>query len=1215
MKIFHPINTPLAGANLIEASAGTGKTYTITGLYIRLIIEESLTVDKILVVTFTKAATEELKERIRHRLIQAKKAFTSGWSDDFFINELVEKHKDSVLVEQRIQNAIFDFDNAAIFTIHGFCQRILNENAFETRSLFDTELVSGQDAFLQEAADDFWREHFYRMPDEFVSFAVNKITGPEYFVRLLTKKKTPDIKVIPELKKPTLTSLDDFRSIYKRLKKSWSVSRDRVMSADGGLKDPSLSGSIYGSIKTKAKQAAASKRDMAISSLAEAMDRFTDIKSIGFPLFKGFEKFTATKLAQATRKNYITSSHEFFDVCEALFEKSSDLEAEMETYLLYLKAKCITSTHSRLSVRKKNSNILFFDDLLIQVRNAIVHGDGNDLATVIRQRYKAALVDEFQDTDSIQYEIFIRLFASRPNILFFIGDPKQAIYGFRGADIFSYIKAVQNVSAKYTLIENWRSNPSLISAINTVFTRVDEPFVFEQIRFEEGTSGEKKEPLDHETSPSLTLWYVDAHKSPTASKYMRKSEAVTLIAKAVAGEITRLIYPNQNSSYDPESGRVKAGDIAVLVRTNKQAHVVRQCLAAKHIPSVLYNTGNVFHTKEALELKRILLSISDPSNKRLFRSALVTDMIGVTGKELDSEGQEPLWWEPRHEHFREYYQLWHSYGFIRMFRQFMIDEKVRARLLSFPDGERRLTNVLHLAELLHKESVETNSGMVGLVNWMSEQRKAEYTESEAHHLRLESDRHAVKIITIHKSKGLEFPIVFCPYAWDGSIIKDKDVLFHNNDRNKALTLDMGSDDINLHLDIAQNERLAENLRLLYVALTRAIKRCYLVWGRINTAETSALAYLFHYHIDQEHLVDKKNLVSSLKNFFLTLKEEDFLKDLKQLVAQSQGTIELVPVPFDNGGQYSIPERKKEEVVLKQFNGEIDHTWKISSYSYLISQQTFEEAIPDRDAYQDIHRHHLENESGMYEKTDILSFPKGTKAGIFFHDIFEHIDFAPGNFESTESLVMNKLKAYGFEDKWQEPVCSMIKKVLSLPLHIDAMPITLSSIPAKDRINEMEFHFPLNPIHPRQLEKIFSIYGGINLPVGFSEKIGRLTFPLSKGYMKGFLDLVFLAGDRYYIVDWKSNFLGNHLQDYSKAKLNGIMNNNYYILQYYLYSLALHQHLRLRRPDYRYDADFGGVFYIFIRGVEPDQGPEFGMYKDLPIFELIHSLGKALIPNY
>jgi exodeoxyribonuclease V beta subunit len=428
IKIFDSVNTPLVGTNLIEASAGTGKTYTIAGLFLRLILEQKLSVDQILVVTFTKAATEELKDRIRNKLLQAKSAFLKGKSNDILINALVKNIGNQASAVQLIQDTLVDFDNASIFTIHGFCSRILHENAFETKSLFDTELVADQHGLIQEVADDFWREHFYSLPPEFVAYTLKKIPGPEYFVKLLAIKTAPDIRIIPELEKPSLNSLDNFRTIFKKLKKIWSFSREEVALL---LKDPSLSGTVYGSLKTQGVKTDLSKRDMKVLSMIEAMDKFADVKSIGFPLFKDFEKFTATKLSKSVKKNHLPPLHEFFDICDALFEKGSSLESEMETYLLYLKTQFFNFAQTKLLERKKNSNIQFFDDLLIMVKNALEDKGGNELATAIRQKYKAALVDEFQDTDSVQYEIFTRLFATKQNSLFMIGDPKQAIYGFR----------------------------------------------------------------------------------------------------------------------------------------------------------------------------------------------------------------------------------------------------------------------------------------------------------------------------------------------------------------------------------------------------------------------------------------------------------------------------------------------------------------------------------------------------------------------------------------------------------------------------------------------------------------------------------------------------------------------------------------------------------------------------------------------------------------
>ncbi|MBW2240149.1 MAG: UvrD-helicase domain-containing protein, partial [Deltaproteobacteria bacterium] len=708
MKVFDPINTLLKGTNLIEASAGTGKTYTIAGIFLRLILEERLAADQILVVTFTKAATEELKERIRNKLLMAKSALLKGGSNDDFIDTLAKKYDNSDLAIQLIQDAIVDFDNAAIFTIHGFCQRVLHENAFETQSLFDTELVTDSIGLSREVVDDFWRKHFYSLPAQFLSYILKKISGPEYFLKLLTQKRAADIRIIPELEEPDLIkSLGDFEKVFKKLKACWPDARGPLMTL---LKDPSLSGTVYGSLKPKPHPAGVSKRDLTVASMIASMDSFVDEKSIGFPLFKGFDKFSSTKIEHSTRKNYTPLSHDFFDLCDALHIKGVSLEAEMEAYLVYLKTLFFKFAQAQFLLRKKRRNIHFYDDLLVKVKNALEDNGGNKLATAIRLKYRAALVDEFQDTDYIQYEIFTRLFASKENTLFMIGDPKQAIYGFRGADIFSYMKAARSVDSKYTLIENWRSTPGLITAVNTLFSNSHAPFVYDQIGFEKGVSGGKDEKIDPIFSAPLVLWYLEPEKHSSKPKPLIKTEAVPLIARVVAGEILRLISKDKNEGCDNVSDRIKAGDIAVLVRTNRQAQIIKSCLSSKRIPSVLQHTGNIFHTPEALELERILLSIAEPANEGLFKTALATDIVGVSGIELDSAGDNPFWLANRSDDFREYFRLWSRYGFIRMFRMLMVRESVRERLLGLSDGERRLTNLLHLTEILHQASVDKKLG-------------------------------------------------------------------------------------------------------------------------------------------------------------------------------------------------------------------------------------------------------------------------------------------------------------------------------------------------------------------------------------------------------------------------------------------------------------------------------------------------------------------------
>jgi len=1211
MDQFDIINTPLTGTNLIEASAGTGKTYAISGLFVRLIIESKFTADQILVVTFTKAATDELKERIRKKLMEAKEAFIKGAGVDSFINELVQKTDNHKQAADRLHDALVDFDRASIFTIHGFCQRILHENAFETGSLYDTELITDQNSLLLEIAEDFWRKKLYRESPEFINYVLNskKIKGPEDFLKLLGRAKTRDIKIIPGIKKAEIKSLDTYREIFKRLKSRWHDSRDEVIKL---LNDPSLKATTYGSLK--------------VISMADYMDNFTASKSTGFPLFDKFENFTTAKIIKSTKKNQISPRHEFFNFCDELKLIYSELETEFDNYTLFLKTQIFEYAKSEILKRKRKKNIQFYDDLLYNVLDALrqdAKWGKNELAGAVRQKYKAALVDEFQDTDFIQYEIFTRLFSLKESSLFMIGDPKQAIYGFRGADIFSYMKAASSADSKYTLFENWRSKPGLITAVNTIFSNVKSPFVFDKINFDKAEPAKKPDVKPDVKSDKqnalLKLWYVKSKEEKPVNKPVNKSDAVMLISDAVSGEIARITSHTDNP--------VKSGDIAVLVRTNRQAGIIKDLLSRRSIPSVLYSAGNIFDSDEAMEMERVLSGIAEPGNERRMKSALVTRILGVSAQELDLADNTDKGLETWMTKFREYFKIWNNHGFIRMYRFFMTQEGVKNRILSLDDGERRLTNLLHISEILHKESEEKNTGMTGLIKWLSEQRDPSTPRLEEHQLRLESDELAVKIITIHKSKGLEFPVVFCPFCWESSLVKDKEVVFHNINRNRDLTFDIGSKEIDNHIALAQNELLSENLRLLYVALTRAKELCYLVWGRINKAETSAMAYLLHDLLHDKNIVKTDDIIAELKKRFNRLNDDEIFADLKRISDKSNGAVEISLIPDENDLKYKPLTEKVENLFYRKFNGKIDRKWKISSYSSLVYDKIQDHELPDHDSIYlpklKITDSHIDfqNLSGQFEqsddqeKNDIFSFPKGAKPGIFFHDIFENIDFKQDLSDIKESIITDKLHEYGFDLKWINVVCDMINNVVSTPLFADRKNFLLSSISGRDRINEMEFYFPLKTVTPKKIRKIFSDYGGINIPAEFPLHMERLSFSPSKGFMKGYIDMIFRYNEKFYLVDWKSNHLGNNTVDYKKASIDRVMSEDLYILQYHIYLLALHQYLRIHLPEYSYESDFGGVLYMFIRGIDKNQGPEFGIYRDIPSPDLINALGRELIPDF
>ena len=1205
MNAFDLAHTPLTGKKLIEAGAGTGKTYTIAGIFVRLIVELQLTVEQILVVTYTKAATEELRGRIRNKLVQTRNGFAEGKSDDPFVEGLIRENSDHKEALRLLKEAIADMDRASVFTIHGFCQRVLHEHAFETGSPYDSELVPDPSAIYLEITADFWRSHLYRAAPELINYLLirKKIEGPESFYRLYKHVTAPELKIIPDPEPPELNSLDEFRRLYRELADQWPHDREQVCDQ---LMSSSLKANIYGNFKSVPSIPESNTRQLRTAALISAMNRYLSSTGNSFPLFEGFEKLTATKIASSTKKGQPVPDHPFFNTCDRMYSSADTLAAEMDAYLLFLKSEFFKFIRSQLNQRKKTSNILFYDDLLSKVKRALEDeaktGDGM-LAAAVRQKYKAALVDEFQDTDPIQYAIFSQLFQGPTTLLFMIGDPKQSIYSFRGADIFSYMDAAADTEERYTLTENWRSKPGLIQAVNTLFATVERPFVFDDIMFKKAKAGYPATDKKASDRPPMQIWYLPSENG----KKRNKSEAVQIISDAVADEISGLISSHDN--------QIEAGDIAVLVRTNRQARIIKERLVSRSVPSVLYGAGSVFETREAIELQRILTGIAEPGNEPRFRAALATDMVGVAGGDIGAIDTLPEAWDDYRERFRFYHDQWRHLGFLRMFTSLLSREGVRSRLLSFADGDRRLTNVLHLGELLHREALDENVGMRQLIDWLETQRNPKAPRSEEHPLRLESDASAVKIVTIHKSKGLEYPVVFCPFCWESSLItRNRPVISHAQGTGQSMVLDLGSDRMDENTRRAQNELLAENLRLLYVAVTRARERCYLVWGDINTAETSALAYLLH---GNGRIVDN-DVTGSLIRHMANLTAEDLTADIDRLVKKSNKTIAVHVLPLVHGSATAPRSVDEELLSCRKFTGIITKDWQLSSYSSLISRQQQDTDQPDYDTHLQSKQPQKDMPSSPSpaDATDqgrnIFSFPRGARSGIFFHDLLEVLDFDNQSPGYPDDLVSAKLREYGLDPIWRSVVLKVLQNLSAARFSTGDHSFTLRSISASRRINEMEFHFPVRAFTTEDLTAVFKTQNGAGIPADFERQIERLEIIPASGFLKGYIDMVFEQAGRYYILDWKSNFLGDHPADYNRKAIDKIMAEEFYALQYCLYSLAFDRYAQARIPAYRPERDFGGVFYVFIRGVTADDDSQTGIYFARPQIDLIRGLEKTLI---
>ena len=1198
---FDLLNVPLAGTNLTEASAGTGKTYAITGLFLRLILEKRLPIHSILVVTFTEAATQELRGRIRTALRQAFEAFAGHTVKEPFLTNLAEKHKNTQTAVEDLAEALRAFDQAAIFTIHGFCRRMLHHNAFESGSLFDTELISDQGEIIQQIVRDFWRNHFYDASPLFVHYALSRGMRPDSLLLLLRNRiSLPYLKVVPEYDLPDTSAEEQkFVTAFQSVQEAWKSDKNQV--EDIFLNEESLN------------RVAFNKRNVPV--WIKAMDDYMATHGNNPLLFMGFEKFTTTVIEQGVKKGCSPPKHRFFDRCERLKERQANLLALFQRRLVALKVELYRFARNELVKRKEQRNVQSFDDLLFKLHEGLNSKGGDTLARAIRNKFKAALIDEFQDTDPVQYGIFNKIFGDEQSVLFLIGDPKQAIYGFRNADIFTYMEAAEKVTFQYNLGSNWRSAPGLIDAVNALFHRANRPFIYDQIPFHPAKAAREENAevlhVDGHADAPFHLWFVNAGKVTGQDRPIPKAQARQLIAKAVTGEISRLLLLGKDSRALLGQRPVSAEDIAVLVRTNAEARLMKRILSEHNIPSVLHSTGNLFDTFEAQEMERLLATFLEPSHEGLLKSALTTDMMGVKGKALEALIQDTVRWEHWLVRFKEYHNLWKKKGFVQMFRRFLFAENVIARLMALPDGERRNTNVLHLCEVLHQAAVENKLGMTGLVKWLAEQRDPNSPRLEEHQLRLESDERSVKLITVHKSKGLEYPIVFCPFLWDGTGVTNVEAFtFHDKTDRLRLTLDMGSENAERNRAWADQEDLAEKLRLFYVAVTRARNRCYLVWGRFNQAETSAPAYLFHQPMSR---VDK-NPARSATERFVRLSDDQIYDDLKGLVTLSKGTVALSEMPSRSSDALKAAVTASETLTHRDFSGHVSRSWQITSFSSLTSRGR---------QYTDLVTYDLE----VLRKTDdvdmgggngdeedapgFFAFPKGARAGTFVHSIFEELDFAEKDPAHMEGLVKDKLSEYGYEAMWQRPICQMIGKVLSVSLSTGYGELALKHLKRKDRLTELAFYFPLRSVSADSLKALLEKHMGVGYDTTWRESIGRLEFAPVKGFMRGFMDMVFQFKNRYYLVDWKTNFLGSAVEDYGQEALSAAMSKGFYGLQYLLYTVALHQYLHLRLPAYSYEKHFGGVFYLFVRGIDPKKGPQYGIFRDRPSETLIEALSERL----
>ena len=1155
-----------AGRSLIEASAGTGKTWTLTALYARLLLEKQLNVSQILVVTFTTAATAELRERIRKRLAELLAVYEQGPGADDLLNRLHAQYPDAAS-HRRLLLAVHGFDEAAIFTIHGFCQRALQDAAFEAGGDFDNELTHDDREILDALLADLWRHELAAAEPEWAAFLVQqKITPQSLRQRLRNHLGKPYLRIEPQ---PGASSeMTGLRSAWQYARDSWLVESATWLAQ---LK-------AFDGFKSNMCNAA----KLGVWQL-ELDGYFSDAAAL-FSKTEAHQRLSREGLLKASKKGASVPESPLAAALQDLCDALAAAQPEAEQRLIDLQVRLIGQLNEQLPQRKAAQRLLAFDDLLNQLQQGLYGEGGEHLAGTLRAQYPVALIDEFQDTDPVQYQVFHRIYAEQGDLCF-VGDPKQAIYAFRGADLATYLKARDEAARQYSLATNHRSTPELIAALNQLFDR-PMPFAEPGLSYPPvGASDKVRAQLvlpvvEGETDAPLSLVWLD-------DDYLGKGAASSLVARDTARRIAALLAASAaGEAYFDAGGErtpLKGGDIAVLVASHRQASDVAAELAARGVSSVRRGKENVWHSEEAGELAAVLAAYAEPGREGALRYALASRLLGRSAADLAACQEDARAWDEEREAAERYHQLWQQQGFMRAFRAWLDEQQVAPRLLALVDGERRLTNLLHLAELLQTESLQ-RAGLEQLLSWFNAQRSAEAHGEDAL-LRLESDAERVQIVTIHTSKGLEYPLVFCPYLWDGALLRQhEDITCHADDG--TLLLDLGGEQFDVHRERARHERFAEKLRLTYVALTRARDRLWLHWGPVDCKpkkdgsmsdsglHSSALAWLLH-----GRQLPGDDALAELAGHLQQLSPAGLRGEIEQLIASSQGHMSVQALR-DSEASAAGERRAAPPQQLAQLKRSLYSAWRVGSFSGLAAGMHMETA--DRDGL--VMPDASEPGSGFY------AFPRGARAGTCLHAILE--DWARGK-GALADLVAPTLTAHGIDaETWGAVALAQLQLVLDSDL--DGRGLSLASLKPARRLPELGFTFPVGDLQVQRLRHILSDPAhGLAEPL--REAASRLEFDSLKGFLKGFIDLTFEHDGRWYILDYKSNWLGPDASYYGGERLVQALAGEHYYLQYLIYLVALRRFLRQRLSDFT-NEQLGGAYYLFLRGM-PDAGVYFARPSD------------------
>lgn len=1132
---FDVRTVPLSGKNLVEASAGTGKTFSIGILILRMIIEKQVPLENQLIVTYTNFAVAELQERIRAFIKEAYHAAAGRSCNEALILSLIENTPDKEGLQDRLRAALLLLDEAPIMTIHGFCQQMLFEFAFETGQPFQLELQTNVDEFIDNTINTFWRKELSLLP-----------------INMLELK---DLEALRKMLKALFskglagTCFTGHSSIGDNLDLNYyQEAMQQAQAALAAKKEAILAYPIHHKAELLADLAQAGK-----SAEKAFVPKIEDPEQMFTEALKGLTKKGVAAYFQKLKAPYWKLLDDYLALKNRIAE-----QAHLVTDVLLLRAQ--RDYLPMLKEKIRQSNVLTFDAMILNLHKAIVTDNNEKLCALIREKYKAVFIDEFQDTDHIQFQLFKKLFVTQPEenggTLFLIGDPKQSIYAFRNADVESYLYASTLVDNKYSMNTNFRSSQSMIRAANHFFNAAGaaafgyEEMDTQQIRYhtvaaKHTTRKLLKDGIEQEGA----LFFAPGRNEQVAFE-------------GIAEEIAALLHPANGYQLQADETTpprpVRPEDIAILVRQSKSGRSIKQQLQLLDIPAVNIDDSRVLDTKEAQDLSLILQAMILPNIKNVKSALYLTFLhdlyIDASGAAMDITAIDDI---ALLALFSEYHQLIMEQKTFQALMKLFSDFNLQQQFSKNFGKQRVLSNIMQLAELLHQQQYRKALNADELWVWLKQSAGAQVAGDEFT-LQIESDEHAVQILTLHKSKGLEYPIVFVYGVHMQPDIRDLQ-LHPLKTGNGSRILKLKPD-----LDEKEQQQLLKNedqelRRLIYVAITRAAYRCYIYYSSDKFSGKPL-------HQLMQTIPPNSGIVTDYTNTAITERYRPASSD--SITAKALNT--------------RLAEQSRSQ-------------WGLFSYSALSIKHEFEPRS-------------YSSELKAYDQFIFNQLERGADIGTKLHELFEQIDFQKDySVPQLDYLSDKLLRSFNRVEKGKEldyapMIAQLLQHVLQAKINIGAITFTLTGIPAAKRLNELEFMFPL--VQEQSVQPLLALLR--HYDTGIQDKYQQLN-----GMMTGFIDLLFEHEGRFYILDWKSNYLGFTLSDYEGGNLAQAMHHSQYTLQYLIYTLAVHKFLQQRMGKaYDYEQHFGGVIYVFLRGAR--SGQDSGIFTDRPDKKFIEALEQVLI---